>query len=158
MFVDEDAFFRALQDSGARVLLIGRRALVALAIPVMTADYDLWIGIDDIEKVNDALAPLGLLPNHRPEEARRRGRYVLENDEHVVVFVAKAIPTVDGVLVAFDHLWARRQRVAFSDSVELVLPSIDDLILTKRFGARALSDAFHFRSLARRTGDYRSDR
>jgi hypothetical protein len=35
---DETEFFRAIQDSGARALLIGRRALVALGIPVLTAD------------------------------------------------------------------------------------------------------------------------
>jgi len=33
---DEGAFFRAIAGSGARALLIGRRALVALGIPVLT--------------------------------------------------------------------------------------------------------------------------
>ena len=45
---DEAAFFQAIARSGARALLIGRRALVALGLPVLTADYDFWIHIDDI--------------------------------------------------------------------------------------------------------------
>ena len=49
---DEPAFFRALNESRARALLIGRRALVVLAFPVFTADYDFWIAIDDIEVCN----------------------------------------------------------------------------------------------------------
>ena len=37
---DEIAFLRSIQASGARALLIGRRALVLLGLPVLTADYD----------------------------------------------------------------------------------------------------------------------
>ena len=36
-------FFGAIDKSGARALLIGRRALIALGMPVLTADYDLWL-------------------------------------------------------------------------------------------------------------------
>lgn len=52
------------------MLLIGRRALVALGAPVLTADYDPWIHIDDIEKLNGSLRQLDLIPNSSPEEAR----------------------------------------------------------------------------------------
>jgi len=45
---DEEEFFRAIAGSGARALLIGRRALVALGLPVLTADYDFWLHIDEI--------------------------------------------------------------------------------------------------------------
>ncbi len=34
---DEVAFFKAIAESGARALLIGRRALVLLGLPVLTA-------------------------------------------------------------------------------------------------------------------------
>jgi hypothetical protein len=40
---DEVSFFRELHRSGARALLIGRRALVLLGLPVLTADYDFWL-------------------------------------------------------------------------------------------------------------------
>src|SRR4051812_42129589 len=133
---DELDFFRRVAASGARALLIGRRALVALGLPVLTADYDFWVHIDDAAKFNEALDPLGFVPTYPPEAARARGRYALENDEHVDVMVARAVPTVDGTRVAFDDVWARHQLLALTEQIEIALPSLDDLIATKRFAAR----------------------
>jgi hypothetical protein len=133
---DEAEFFRAIAASGARALLIGRRALVALGIPVLTADYDFWLHIDDIPAFNAAVEAQGLLPSRTPEEARGRGRYVLENDERVDVLVARTVPTVDGLRIAFDDVWTRRRMLEVAPRVTLPVPTLDDLILTKRFGGR----------------------
>ena len=133
---DEIAFFRAIADSGARALLIGRRALIALGLPVMTRDYDYWLPADDAHLLNDALRPLDLFPTRSPEEARRNGRYVIEGDEHVDVMVARAVGTIDGVMVAFDDVWQRRVYLPIAEDVSIAIPSIEDLILTKKFGAR----------------------
>ena len=133
---DQDAFFAAIAGSGARALLIGRQALVLLGAPVVTGDYDFWIHIDDIERFNSALEPLELYPNRSPEEARQRGRYVLENGERVDVLVARAQPTIDGQRVAFDDVWGRRSMRSISPGMAVAMPAISDLILTKRFGAR----------------------
>lgn len=133
---DETELFRAIAASGARALLIGRRALVALGIPVLTADYDFWIHIDDIPAFNAAVEAQGLLPTRTPEEARGRGRYVLENDERVDVLVARSVATVDGVRVAFDDVWPRRRALETAPGVTISVPTLDDLILTKRFGGR----------------------
>ena len=132
---DELAFFRELHRSGARALLIGRRALVLLGLPVLTADYDFWIAADDIAIFNAVGGQFDLRPTKTPDEASRSGRYVLENDEHVDVLVARALSTVDGRAVLFDELWTRRQSVALDD-VRVALPSIDDLILTKQVSTR----------------------
>jgi len=133
---DELAFFRAIHESGARALLIGRRALVLLGLPVLTADYDFWIAIDDIDAFNRSVAQCDLHPSVAPEEARRRGRYVVENDEHVDVLVARSVTTADGVVVSFDDVWTRRRAVTLEPEIEVQLPIIDDLILTKRFANR----------------------
>jgi hypothetical protein len=133
---EEAAFFRAIATSGARALLIGRRALIALGIPVLTADYDFWLHIDDIAVFNTAIEPMGLHPTHTVDEARARGRYVAENDERVDVLVARSAPTVDGVRVEFDDVWPRRQSLEVAAGVFLALPALPDLILTKRFGGR----------------------
>jgi hypothetical protein len=133
---DEPAFFQAIVRSGARALLIGRRALVVLGLPVLTADYDFWVAIDDIVAFNSAAAVVNLTPTCDVETARRRGRYALENDEHVDVLVARALPTVDGVSVQFDEIWGRRQTIALAPGIGIQLPAIDDLILTKRFANR----------------------
>ncbi len=133
---DELAFFLAIHESGVRALLIGRRALVLLGLPVLTADYDFWIAIDQIAVFNAAVAQCDLQPTVDPEEARRRGRYVVENDEHVDVLVARSVTTVDGVQVAFEDVWAHRQAVTLAPGIDVQLPVVDDLILTKRFADR----------------------
>jgi hypothetical protein len=133
---DELAFFRAIGASGARALLIGRRALVVLGLPVLTADYDFWLAREDIRPFNDALARFDLHPSRDPEEARRAGRYVVENDEHVDVLVAAAVTARTGEIVRFDEVWARRQELDIGGGTRVNLPSIDDLILTKKFALR----------------------
>lgn len=133
---DEEALFTALARSSARVLLIGRRALVALGLPVLTADYDVWVHIDDIDLLNATVKPFDLFPNRSPEEARQFGRYVLEGDERVDVLVARRASTKDGIPLRFEDAWARRIAVPYSASVSLSLPDIDDLILTKRWSMR----------------------
>ena len=77
---DEVSFFAAIQASGARAILIGRRALIALGLPVLTRDYDYWLHDADATLFNAAAAPFDLVPNRTPDEARAVGRYVLEND------------------------------------------------------------------------------
>lgn len=133
---DEAQFFGAIDRSGARCLLIGRRAPIVLGVPVLTADYLLWIHIDDIALLNAAAEPFELYPNATPDEARTRGRYVLENDEHVDVLVARGRSTKDEVPLTFDDAWARRQR-RDEEGLAVWLPSLDDLILTKRWAMRA---------------------
>jgi hypothetical protein len=133
---DERRFFQRIAVSGARALLIGRRALVALGLPLLTADYDFWVHPEDTGAFNTALEALGLVASHAPEEARKRGRYVLENDEHVDVLAARTVSTRDGLVVAFDELWNRRQTLHLDPETTLTIPSLADLILTKRFAQR----------------------
>jgi hypothetical protein len=134
--LDEQGFFGAIAASGARVLLIGRRAMIALGLPVATYDYDLWVHIDDIERLNGALAQLDHHPNRTPAEARVRGRYVLENGEHIDVMVARAQTAKDGERLSFDDAWQRKVAVPFAGIVVHV-PCIEDLIRTKRWAMRA---------------------
>lgn len=133
---DEVAFFRAVQGSGVRALLIGRRALVVLGLPLLTADYDFWLAPEDVEAFNAALAPFDLYPTREAPEARRLGRYALENDERVDVLVARVVVARTGERVAFDDVWARRRAVPLSSGTSVHLPSLEDLILTKRFALR----------------------
>lgn len=102
----------------------------------MTSDYDYWIGADDAAALNAALQPLALFPTASPDEARQRGRYVIEGEEHVDVLVARGVSTVDGTMVWFDDVWARRVQLAITNDVSIEIPSLEDLILTKKFGAR----------------------
>jgi hypothetical protein len=132
---EEEGFFAALNRDGVRYLLIGRRALIALGLPLMTSDYDLWLHIDDCAKLNGAARPFDLFPTRQPDEARSFGRYVLENDERVDVLISRTRTTVHGIVLAFDDAYARRQQLPLG-ATHVNLPSLDDLILTKQFAAR----------------------
>jgi hypothetical protein len=133
---DEPGFFRAIGESGARALLIGRRALVALGLPVLTADYDFWVHPEDVAVFNAAAAPFGLVPKHAPESVKTRGRYVLENDERMDIIAARFVTTTDGQQILFDDLWSRRVSLPLSAGASLVIPCLDDLIASKRLGQR----------------------
>jgi hypothetical protein len=133
---DEPEFFRAVQDSGRRALLIGRRALVVLGLPVLTADYDFWVIGDEVPRLNEACPRFDLHPSKTVEEARRTGRYVLENDERVDVLVARTMTARTGEVADFEAVWSRRLAVDLMPGVQANLPSIEDLILTKRFALR----------------------
>ena len=52
------------------------------------------------------------------------------------MLVARKVPTIDGVEVAFEEIWERRQALQLADRISIAVPALDDLILTKRFGAR----------------------
>jgi hypothetical protein len=133
---DEAGFFRAVFGSGGRCLLIGRPALIALGLPMMTRDYDFWLHAADVERFNSAAEAFGLFPNRSPAEARATGRYVLENDEHVDVMISAERTTVDGTKLAFDDAYARRREIPTGWGVSLWVPCLPDLIVTKRFAAR----------------------
>jgi hypothetical protein len=90
----------------------------------------------DIQLLNGALEPFGLVPTCTPDEARRRGRYVLENLEIVDVLVARSVPPVDGVHVSFNDVWARHRDLELAPGANVALPALEDLIATKRFRAR----------------------
>lgn len=52
------------------------------------------------------------------------------------MLVARSVGTIDGVVVHFAEVWERRVSQPLAGGVSIVLPCVDDLILTKRFGAR----------------------
>jgi hypothetical protein len=145
--VDEEDIFRAMASSGARVLLIGRRAMIVYGIPVLTGDHDLWAHIDDIEALNRTFREIDMEPNYLPADARRRGRYVLENTRHVDVLVARSQSTRDDATrLAFEDAWSRRVLFEYGAGLVLAVPCIPDLIITKRWALRA-KDAIDIRLL-----------
>lgn len=133
---DDEDVLRAIASSGARSLMIGRKALIMLGAPVLTNDYDVWVHIDDIELLNRAFEAIDLVPNKAAPEARATGRYLFENDIRIDVMVARSASSPDGVRLTFDDAWVRRQHVDLGNGLAVDLPSVEDLILTKRWGSR----------------------
>jgi hypothetical protein len=107
-----------------------------------------------VEPLNDAMAALGLEPTRSPEEARERGRYVLEGAAHVDVMIARSAATRDDATrLTFDDAWARRRKERVG-AAEVCLPSLDDYMLTKRWALRArdIQDIAFLEALKRREG------
>lgn len=103
---------------------------------MLTSDYDFWIAIDEIAMFNAAVAECGFHPSVDPDQARRRGRYALDNNQHIDVLIARSVPTLEGVKVSFEDLWGRRRTIPVAPGIDVHLPMVDDLILTKRFADR----------------------
>ena len=152
---DEESFYRAVAQPGIRVLLIGRRAMIALGIPVGTWDYDFWLHIDDIEAFNAAALDFDLIPNRTPDEARAVGRYVLEDDDRVDVMIARQVSTKTGEHVRFDDVYARSRLVEVAPGTKVHVPCIPDLIATKRFSLRPqdIQDIRLLEALAKERGE-----
>lgn len=156
MFADDDDIFGAIAQSGARVLVIGRRAMAVLGVPVLTADYDIWAHADDLEPLNAAFEDLDFAATVPPAEARKRGRYVLEDGEHIDVLVARSQSTRDGgARLTFDEAWGRRLEIRYDDPIKIYIPCISDLILTKRWGMRDkdIADIHLLETLQRNGGE-----
>lgn len=82
------------------------------------------------------LNALDMGPSAQPADARKRGRYAIENSVRVDVLVARAQSTKDGAIrLSFDDCWSRRQTVKYG-GIEVFLPSIADLVTTKRWNMR----------------------
>jgi len=52
------------------------------------------------------------------------------------VLVARQAPTKEGMAVRFDDVWSRRQSIPYTVQIHIAVPSVDDLILTKRWSLR----------------------
>ena len=62
-------------ESGERVLLIGRGALVALGLLVLTADYDFWIHPEDVALFNiPILSEISAPGSRHSRDSRASGR------------------------------------------------------------------------------------
>ena len=68
--------------------------------------------------------------------------------------MARSVTTVDGVTVVMEDVWERRVEIVVQDDLRVAIPSLDDLIATKRFASRPrdLKD-IRFLELLREVGD-----
>jgi hypothetical protein len=54
---DEGSLYRSASSAGARAVLIGRQALIALGLPVLTNDDDFWVHLEDLQRFHAAARP-----------------------------------------------------------------------------------------------------
>ena len=101
------------------------------------------------------MAALGAPMGTSPAAARAVGRYILENDERVDVLVTSQVTSVDGDVTRFDDLLSRAHRFELAPGAPIPVPTVGDLITTKRFAARPkdLEDIRLLEALRRELGE-----
>lgn len=142
-----EPIFVALDDAGARYVVVGGLATVLHGHARLTADIDLVIDLEPSEahKAMSCLASIGLRPrapvaaeDFADPELRRswiedKGMQVFslwdprEPLREVDVFVSHPVP--------FDELWARSELIELA-STKVRIASIEDLIALKRLAGR----------------------
>lgn len=126
-------FFRALAGRSARYLLIGRRALILLGAPVQSLDIDILLSPEreDLEKLLACAQDLRLeTPQVDPASPPPFVKLHADNT-HVDCFRARGYRTREGEDLLFDDMWRARQTIVL-EGVAIPIPSVDDLIRTKR--------------------------
>jgi predicted nucleotidyltransferase len=148
-----EAVFQALNDRGARYVLVGGLAVVMHGHLRATGDVDLIVdlGAGEVEKTLTALDAAGFRP-YAPvpasDFANPEKRRAWAQDKGMLVFSLRpeaGVPLVDLFLehpIPFDELWAR-SLVATLRGVPVRVASIDDLVTLKRMAGRPedLTDA-----------------
>jgi predicted nucleotidyltransferase len=154
---------RALDEAGARYVVVGGLAVVLHGYARLTADIDLVVDLAEGQAVKDvaALERLGMVPR-APVAAReftdpaRRRAWIDEKGMRVFSMHDPRHPLVEIDLfvdppIPFDALRSRASLVAMG-GVEVPVASIDDLIAMKRLAGRAkdLEDIAALTAIARR--------
>jgi predicted nucleotidyltransferase len=130
--LDPLEFLRELYDEDIRYLLVGRQALVMLGAPLMTADYDFYIAPD--RATLEALLAIAARRKleHSASAVEESPLLSLFSDNLKLDFLrARRYVTKDGESFSFEDLYARKQTIPVDDFAVYV-PTIEDLILTKR--------------------------
>ena len=136
-------FFDIVKDfnkMGIKHLIIGRRAVVLYGAPVLTADYDFWIDLNEKDKVLAYFADKGCtFPDS--EESRKPIVQVYAGPKKIDLFFHDAIRNLEGDLIEFGSCY-RRATIKEDPEQEIFfyIPSIDDLIKTKKIRKENVKD------------------
>jgi len=141
-----EAVFQALNDRGARYVLVGGLAVVLHGHLRATGDLDLIIDLrsGEVEKTLVALEAVGFRP-YAPvsvsDFANQDKRAAWVREKGMLVFSLRpemGVPVVDLFLehpVPFEELWARSAMTTLR-GVPIRVASIDDLVQLKRMAGR----------------------
>ena len=158
-----DPIFRALDESGARYVVVGGLAVVLHGYARLTADVDLVVDLAPGEAIKAiaALTRIGMVPR-APVDARdfanpdRRREWIDEKGMRVFSMHDPRKPLVEVDLfvdppITFDELFARAERVMLGGR-SVPVASVADLIDMKRQAGRAkdLDDIAALEAIARR--------
>jgi len=154
----------ALNEAGARYIVVGGLATILHGYPRITGDIDLIIDLqqDEALKSVSALTALGffpLAPVPAADFAEKEKRESWRKEKGMLVFsmwqrgeVARVVDLFIENPYPFDEMYARAKIVDLGDALEIRIASIDDLIGMKTGTGRAKDeeDVIRLREIARR--------
>lgn len=136
-------FFDIISDFNLmeiRYLIIGRRAVVLYGGPVLTADYDFWIDSTEKRRVPAYFIQKGGSLSEQ-EDSPKPIIQVYAGPGKIHLFFHKTIRNFEGELIEFETVYKnssikedRQQGIFFR------LPTIDDLIKTKKIRGKNVKD------------------
>ena len=149
LVADDDLLrvFRALEESGARYLVVGGVAVVLHGYPRFTADLDLVIALEpeNTQRAIEALQRLGFQPRAPVPltafaDPDQRKSWIEDKDLVVLSLWSPQMPLTEIDLFVrepfpFDETFARAARIDLGE-VSVSIASIDDLISLKRAAGR----------------------
>jgi len=136
-------FFDIVKDFNRmeiRYLIIGRRAVVLYGAPVLTADYDFWIDSMERARVLSYFAQKGCSLSDS-EECMKPIIQVYAGPRKIDLFFHKAIRNFEGELIEFKSCYENATiKEDPKQAIFFYIPSIDDLIKTKKIRQKNVKD------------------
>lgn len=136
-------FFNLIKDfneMGIKHLIIGRRAVVLYGAPVLTADYDFWIDSSERAKVLSYFVKKGCSLSDA-EDSIKPIIQVYAGPKKIDLFFHKAIRNLDGELIEFESCYQNATiKEDRQEGILFRIPSIDDLIKTKKIREKNIKD------------------
>ena len=139
----ELSFFDIVSDfnrMGIRHLIVGRRAVVLYGAPVLTADYDFWIESKERINVLDYFKKKGCDLSD-PEDSMKPIIQVYAGPKKIDLFFHKGVRNLEGELIEFESCYENATvKKDPEQGIVFRLPSIDDLIKTKKIRQENVKD------------------
>jgi hypothetical protein len=136
-------FFDIVKDFNRmriRYLIIGRRAVVLYGAPVLTADYDFWIDSKEKTRVLSYFVKKGCSLSDS-EDSIKPIIHVYAGIKKIDLFFHKAIQNLEGELIEFKSCYKNATiKEDPEEAIFFCIPSIDDLIKTKKIREKNVKD------------------
>ena len=136
-------FFDIIKDFNRmeiKHLIIGRRAVVLYGAPVLTADYDFWIDSKERAKVRSYFVNKGCSISDS-EDSMKPIIQAYAGPMKIDLFFHKAIRNLEGDMIEFKVCYDNATTKEDPEQdVFFRIPSIDDLIKTKKIRGKNVKD------------------
>lgn len=133
-FVDPVELIRLLDERSVRYLLVGRQAVVQYGAPLQSFDFDFFLSPDeeDLRKLHGIASDLDLEVETPAGDGLPAFIRLHADNVSFDFFRGCSYRNREGAELEFEAMWERRV-IMGDENFRLHVPSLDDLIETKKF-------------------------